>query len=172
MAWLARISAAACALALFGACSLTSLDDLKENANVDAGSAGQAGSDGGNGCSASCIGLAAECGDIADPCGGVLSCGSCTGDDFCGGGGPYNPLSWSGVVLDAKGGEQGAVSVISYVNEVYVPGYCAEPHRGSAMYEFAKYFDNHHLIGVCAEDLVEPFVDAVDEVAAYCDAPR
>ncbi|MCA9659566.1 MAG: hypothetical protein KC486_14560 [Myxococcales bacterium] len=89
-----------------------------------------------------------------------------------GGGGPYNPLSWSGVVLDAKGGEQGAVSVISYVNEVYVPGYCAEPHRGSAMYEFAKYFDNHHLIGVCAEDLVEPFVDAVDEVAAYCDAPR
>jgi hypothetical protein len=87
------------------------------------------------------------------------------------GGGAYNPLSWSGVVLDAKDGEQGAVSVISFVNDVYVPGYCAQPNRASDMYEFTKYFDHHKLLGVCGEELVEPFAAAVDEVAAYCGAP-
>ncbi len=37
-----------------------------------------------------CAQKSANCGSIADECGGTLNCGSCTGSDSCGGGGTAN----------------------------------------------------------------------------------
>ena len=69
-------------------CSLASLDELKGSAN--AGDAGADTSPGdGSGCiPTSCAAKGAECGSIPDGCGGVVECGSCDADLFCGGAGP------------------------------------------------------------------------------------
>jgi hypothetical protein len=52
-------------------------------------SIGQGGEESGSDCPSSCEQLNANCGFVTDErCGTVVECGSCSGDDFCGGDGP------------------------------------------------------------------------------------
>jgi hypothetical protein len=39
---------------------------------------------------ATCVALELECGAASDRCGGLLSCGGCTSNEFCGGDGTPN----------------------------------------------------------------------------------
>ncbi|HMR07444.1 MAG TPA: hypothetical protein PKA88_16800, partial [Polyangiaceae bacterium] len=96
--WCLALSAAA-GLLVATACSLTSLDELKENAELAAdsgtgggagqgggsGNGGSSGSGGGSGCKPdTCASMNAACGEVSDSCDGTLSCGTCSGDEFCG----------------------------------------------------------------------------------------
>ena len=66
------------------------------NGSSDDGGAGSGGSGGGGGsggvkqCMVDCATLGASCGKQGDGCGGTLDCGTCTGQDTCGGGGKPN----------------------------------------------------------------------------------
>jgi hypothetical protein len=64
---------------------------------------------------ATCASQGATCGKVGDGCGGTLECGSCSGDDTCGGGGTYFQCGHGGPACTPRsctnaGAECGVVS--------------------------------------------------------------
>jgi hypothetical protein len=58
-----------------------------------------------NGCvPQTCAGLGADCGQVADGCGGVLQCGDCVAPESCGGGGQPNVCGGGPVCQPVGGG--------------------------------------------------------------------
>lgn len=69
-----------------GSCTAPAICGGGGQPNVCGG--GSVGGGGGGTCTpATCTGLGKDCGPVADGCGGLLDCGTCTGPDTCGGGG-------------------------------------------------------------------------------------
>jgi hypothetical protein len=57
--------------------------------------------------------VGAECGYVADGCGGLLDCGDCEEPDTCGGGGVYNQCGNDGCMpttCEAEGAECGPIA--------------------------------------------------------------
>ena len=60
---------------------------------------GSGGRDGGSSCvPKTCVGLGANCGPVADGCGGLLNCGACSAPKTCGGGGVPSVCGGTGCV--------------------------------------------------------------------------
>ncbi|MCB9568916.1 MAG: hypothetical protein H6710_17165 [Myxococcales bacterium] len=84
---------------------------------------------------------------------------------------PYNPKVWADMVLDAKGGDQDAVTVITVISDRDQPDAVCPPETKSGsvlLHEFASYFDHRHLISLCEPSYVPGFEDAVDVVLDVC----
>jgi len=87
--------------------------------------------------------------------------------------GGYNPKVWADAVLDAKGGEQDAVSLIALLNDTRLGGKpCYEPTSKHQLFAYSEYFEHRLVRNLCDEALEEDFDAGMEMVRAQCEAAR
>lgn len=87
--------------------------------------------------------------------------------------GGYNPKVWADAVLDAKGGEQDAVSLIALLNDTRLPGNpCYETTSKHQLFAYSEYFEHRLVSNLCDEAFEQDFDAGLEMVAGQCDAAR
>jgi len=85
---------------------------------------------------------------------------------------PFSPKVWADMVIDAKGGDQEAVSLIAFLNHSSLPGKVCKAEAESMLIAYSEYFDHRLVRNLCEEGYEEEFDAGMEMVKAQCEAAR